>query len=316
MKNCVYPNSVAEKSGLLPRIKKELRQNSCIYLMAIPVLLYYLIFHYGPMFGIIIAFKKYEIGRGIFASEWVGFKYFKEFFTGLYFKRTLRNTLLISIYDLLWGFPAPILFALLLNEIRNTYFKKTVQIITYLPHFISMVVFCGILMDFFSKNGVLTKLFMLFGGSNANYFGNPDYFRSIFVGSNIWQGIGWGSIIYLSALSGISQDQYEAATIDGAGRFRRVIHVTLPGLSSTIVIMLILRIGQLLSVGYEKIILLYNPGTYETADVISSYVYRMGLGSGQYSFSTAVGQFQSVINLILLILANSVSKKYSETVLF
>lgn len=316
MKNCVDPKSVTAKRALLPQIKKELVQNKCVYIMALPVLLYYLIFHYGPMFGIVIAFKNYEIGRGILASEWVGFKYFKDFFTGLYFTRTLRNTLLISIYDILWGFPAPILFALLLNEVRNLYFKKTVQIITYLPHFISTVVFCGILMDFFSKDGVMTKLFMMFGGSNVNYFGNPDYFRSIFIGSNIWQEVGWGSIIYLSALSGISQDQYEAATIDGAGRLRKAIHVTLPGLSSTIVIMLILRIGQLLSISYEKIILLYNPGTYEKADVISSYVYRMGLGNGQYSFSTAVGQFQSVINLVLLIIANSVSKKYSETALF
>lgn len=284
--------------------------------MAIPVILYYLIFCYLPMGGIVIAFKQYEIAKGIFASEWVGLKFFKEFFGGLYFGRIFKNTLLISFYDLLFSFPITIGFALLLNEIKAMRFKKIVQSVTYLPHFISMVVVCGMIVDFFGKDGVLTRFFMAFGGENVNYLGYAQYFRPIYIGTNIWQGVGWGSIIYLAALAGVDQELYEAAVVDGAGYLKQMWHITLPGIAQTIIVMLILRIGQLVSVGYEKIILLYNSGTFETADVISSYVYRMGLANARYSFSTAVGLFQSVINLILLIAANAFSKRFSETSLF
>lgn len=306
----------SKRPGLFTRIRKELVRNKFLYLIAIFVIGWYAIFAYGPMYGLIIAFKDYDVASGFFAGEWVGFKYFKEFFEGLYFKRTMVNTLLISFYNLIFGFPAPIIFALLLNEVKNTKFKKTVQLITYLPHFISVIVICGLVADFVSADGLITGLLTLFGGEAKNYLGFPEYFRTIFVGANIWQTIGWGSIIYLAALAGVDQELYEAASIDGAGRFRKLINITLPGIASTIIVMLILRIGQILTVSYEKIILLYNPGTYETADVISSYVYRMGLGGARYSYSTAVGVFQSVVNVILVVTANFISKKYSETSLF
>lgn len=302
------------KPSLGKRIKDELVKNKYIYILCIPVILYYLIFCYWPMFGLVIAFKQYEVGKGIFASEWVGFKHFIEFFKSMNFVRLMRNTLSISLYELVAGFPAPIIFALLLNEVKNAKFKKTVQTITYLPHFISLVVLCGMITDFLATEGILTKLLALFGAEKQNYLGLPECFQTIYVTTGIWQGIGWGSIVYLAALSGINPDLYEAAEVDGAGRFRKMIAITLPGIAPTIITMLILRLGRMLSIGYEKIILLYNPSTYETADVISSFVYRRGLGSSaQYSFTAAVGMFQSVINLILLLISNYFSTKYSET---
>lgn len=313
----VLMSTKLETPGLGARIKRELTKNKYIYLLALPVIAYYIIFCYWPMFGLVIAFKQYELGKGIFDSKWVGLKYFMEFFKSRNCLRLIGNTLGISLYDLIAGFPAPIIFALLLNEIKNSKFKRTVQTITYLPHFISLVVLCGMITDFFAAEGIITKILMKFGGSQINYLGAPKYFKTIYVTTNIWQGIGWGSIIYLAALSGISPELYEAATVDGAGRFRQLLAVTLPGIAPTIVIMLILRMGQLMSVGFEKIILLYNPGTYETADVISSFVYRRGIGeSAQYSFSSAVGMFQSVINLVLLLGANFLSKRFSGNSLF
>lgn len=313
----VLMSTKLETPGLGARIKRELIKNKYIYLLALPVIAYYIIFCYWPMFGLVIAFKQYELGKGIFDSKWVGLKYFMEFFKSRNCLRLIGNTLGISLYDLIAGFPAPIIFALLLNEIRSSKFKRTVQTITYLPHFISLVVLCGMITDFFAAEGIITKILMKFGGAQVNYLGAPKYFKTIYVTTNIWQGIGWGSIIYLAALSGISPELYEAATVDGAGRFRQLLAVTLPGIAPTIVIMLILRMGQLMSVGFEKIILLYNPGTYETADVISSFVYRRGIGeSAQYSFSSAVGMFQSVINLILLLGANFLSKRFSGNSLF
>ena len=305
-----------KRSSLTGRIKNELRQNRYLYLLAIPVIAYYVLFCYVPMFGLVIGFKQYELGKSIMECQWVGLKYFKEFFNGIYFGRLMRNTLLISFYSILFGFPAPIIFSLLLNELRKGRFKKTVQTVTYLPHFISLVVICGMIVDFLSSDGVLTRMLTLFGGQKTNYVGDPRYFRAIYVISEIWQDVGWNSIIYLAALAGIDQQLYEAAVIDGASRWKQTIHITLPGIMSTIMIMLIMRIGQVLSVGYEKIILLYGPGTFEVADVISSYVYRMGIGQARYSFSTAVGLFQSVVNVILLIVANTASRRLSGTSLF
>lgn len=297
-------------------LKAEFIRNRNLYIMAVPVVLYYLIFCYLPMFGIVVAFQDYNIAHGILGSKWIGLKNFTDFFKGVYFKRTLLNTLIISVYDIAAGFPAPLIFALMMNELRQLKFKKLVQTTTYLPHFISVVVICGMIMDFFSTEGMVTKLLGLFGLPETNYIGNANYFRSIYVWTNVWQGVGWGSIIYLAALAGIDQELYEAATIDGAGKMRQMWHITLPGIMPTVVIMLILRIGQMMSVGYEKIILLYSPATYETADVISSYVYRMGISGGRYGFSTAVGLFQSVINLVLLFFANFFSRKFSDTSLF
>lgn len=291
----------------------DFRKFKVVYLMAIPIFLYYLIFHYGPMYGASIAFKDFSPAKGIIRSPWVGLKYFREFFSSYYFFSTLKNTLLISVYELFWGFPAPIILALMLNEIKNTKFKRTVQTVTYMPHFISLVVICGLIIDFTATDGLINNIISFFGGKPSNLLINPRLFRTIYVSSGIWQSAGWNSIIYLAALSGIDQELYDAATVDGAGKWRQTLHVTIPGISSTIIILLILRMGRMLSVGFEKIILLYNPLVYETADVISSFVYRKGLLDANYSYASAVGLFNSVINFILLVISNNISKRLSET---
>ncbi|MBU7317021.1 ABC transporter permease [Paenibacillus oleatilyticus] len=294
----------------------DIRKNKLLYVMLLPVLLFYVIFHYAPMYGAVIAFKDFSPRLGIGDSPWIGFEHFKTFFTGAYFWRTIKNTLLISFYELLFGFPAPIVLALLLNEVRHTLFKRTVQTVTYLPHFISLVVICGIVKDFTSADGVINDILVYMGGERLSLLLEPDMFRSIYVSSGIWQHIGWGTIIFLAALTGIDPEQYEAARMDGAGRWKQMLHVTIPGLMPTIVILLILSIGRLMNVGFEKIILLYNPGTYETADVISSYVYRVGLQDFNYSFSSAVGLFNSAINFMLVIFSNWLSRKLNNTSLW
>jgi len=300
------------------RIHRELTRNYMLYIMAFPVILYFLLFHYGPMYGVVLAFKDYSIGKGIWASPWVGMKHFINFWQSPYFFRILRNTLTISLYSILFGFPMPIILALLLNEVKCSAFKRTVQTITYLPHFVSTVVMCGIIIDFFARTGAITQLLHnLLGMRARNMLLQPEMFRTIYISTDIWQGVGWGSIVYISALSAIDAEQYEAAVLDGAGRFKQMWYITLPGILPTIITMLLMRLGKVMSVGYEKIILLYNPNTYETADVISSFVYRYGLGGAQdYSFSSAVGLFSSVINLIILVSANTLSRKLSETSLF
>lgn len=298
------------------KVVYNLKKHKFLYILTIPILVYFILFKYLPMFGLVIAFKNYSFGRGIFGSEWVGLKYFIEYFSSEFFVRTLRNTLTLSCMDIIIGFPVPIIFALLLNEIRGNKFKKIVQTASYLPHFISMVVICGMITDFFSTDGLITRLITYLGGENMNYIGDSRYFRSIFVGTGIWQQFGWSSIIYLAALSGVDSELYEASAIDGAGRWKQLLYVTLPSIANTIIVMLILRLGQVLSVGYEKIILLYSTPTLEVADVISSYTYRSGLIGGRYGYSAAVGMFQSVVNVIILFGANILSKKYSETSLF
>lgn len=292
-------------------IKADYRKNKYILFMAIPVFLWYFIFCYIPMFGISISFFDYNIARGFSGSPFVGFKHFKDFLTGFYAWRTIRNTLCISVMNLVFGFPAPIIIALLLNEIRCDPFKRTVQTLSYLPHFISVVVVCGMLVDFAAKDGLFNDIVAALGGERTSFFLDPKYFRRLYVGSGIWQSAGWGAIIYLAALAGIDTQLYEAATLDGANRFQSLIHVTLPGIAQTIIVMLILNMGRLMSQGAEKVILLYNEGTYETADIISSFVYRRGIVESNYSYSAAVGLFNSVINLILLTATNSLSKKIS-----
>lgn len=301
---------------LTETVKREILRNKYLYLIAIPVIAYYLLFCYLPMFGLVIAFKDYNLAKGIWESPWVGFTYFREFFSGIYFTRTLYNTLAISVGSLIFGFPVPIIFALMLNELKSKWFGKLVQTATYLPHFISMVVICGMIVDFFSTDGVISVLISKFGGENMNYIGNPAYFRAIFIGTSIWQDFGWNSIIYIAALAGIDQEPYEAATVDGAGRFKKIWHITLPGIAPTIMVLLILNMGGLLTVGFEKVMLLYSPATYEVADVISTYVYRMGIENSRYGFSAAVGIFQSLVNVILVLTANVLSKKMTETALF
>lgn len=297
-------------------LKKDFLRFKYIYLMAIPVLAYYIIFCYIPMYGAQIAFKNYSAGKGIWGSPWVGFVHFETFFNGVYFKRLVQNTVTISGLGMLFGFPAPIILALLLNELRSSKFKKVVQTVTYLPHFISIMVIGGLITAFSAKSGLLNDIIAFFGGTRVNLLQYPQYFRTLYISTDIWQGIGWGTIVYLAALSGIDIQLYEAAAIDGAGRWRKLIHVTLPGLQSTMVILLILRLGQIMNVGHEKILLLYNENTYSVADVISTYVYRIGLLRSSYSFSSAVGLFNTAINLVMVFSANMISRKVSETSLW
>ncbi len=284
--------------------------------MLVPVLAYYIIFCYIPIYGIQIAFKNFAPGLGIADSPWAGLTHFKSFFAGPYFLRTFVNTLLISLYSIIFSFPSSIILALLLNEVNNKYFKRTVQTVSYLPHFISTVVVCGIIREFTASNGLIGGIVEAFGGTPRTLLLDPGMFRPIYIISEIWQGIGWGSIIYLAALSGIDPTLYDAAVVDGAGRFRRMLHITLPGILPTIVIMLILRLGSIMGVGWEKIILLYNESIYSTADVISSYVYRKGLLEQNYSYSAAVGLFNSVINFALVVFANTFSRRISGTSLW
>lgn len=300
---------IGKKQNVLLR---DLRSNYSLYLLILPALFYYIMFCYVPMYGAIIAFMDYSPKGGILGSQWVGLKHFKNFLSDVYFSRVFFNTIRISVTSILVGFPAPIIFALLLNEIRRSWFKRTIQTISYLPHFISLVVVCSIIKQFTMDNGVINDLVAAFGGERVTMLTRPAYFLPIYVISGIWQEIGWGSIIYLAALSGINPELYEAAVIDGANRWKQTLNVTLPGIMPTIVTMLILRLGSIMGVGFEKIILLYNPVTYETADVISSYVYRKGILESSFSFSTAVGFFNSVINCMILLISNYLSRRFTE----
>lgn len=295
---------------------REIAKNRLIYLLALPVIAYYIIFSYIPMTGIVMAFQNYQPSKGVLGSAWVGLKQFGDFFGSYYFVRLFRNTFLLSFYDLLWNFPMPIIFALLLNEVGSRHFKKTIQTISYLPHFISLVVICGLIAEFTNSYGVITQFVSALGGPSGNLLGKKELFRTIYVGSNMWQSMGYSSIIYLAALSGIDQEQYEAARIDGAGRWRQTWHITLPGISATIIILLILRLGNMLNVGFEKVLLLYGPATYETSDVISTFAFRKGILDMNFSFSTAVGLFNSVINTVMLLFANFLSRRYTESSLF
>jgi len=301
-----------KKSGFI----YELKKHWSVYLMFLPVMIYFLLFSYKPMYGALIAFQNYTPAKGMWGSEWVGFKHFTDFFGNYYFWRLLRNTLKISFTNIIFGFPAPIILALLLNELRGNLFKKTVQTISYVPHFISTVVVCGIIKSFTSDIGVVTSLLVGLGFDRMSLLNNPNAFIPVYVISGIWQQMGWSSIVYLAALTNVNDELYEAASIDGANRWKQTLHVTLPGIAPTIIIMLILNLGRILSVGYEKIILLYNELTYETADVISSFVYRKGLQEMNWSFSAAVGLFNSVVNLGFIIFTNRISRKVSETSLW
>lgn len=284
--------------------------------MVLPVLIFFILFHYKPMYGAIIAFKDYTPALGIAESPWVGLENFSRFFSSVYFGRLIRNTILLSVYSLIFGFPAPIILALLLNEVRSKKFKGLTQTVTYLPHFISMIVVTGMLVDFSMTSGLFNDIIELFGGERSPLLQNPDLYRTIYVASGIWQEAGWGSIIYLSALSGVDSQLYEAAQIDGAGKWKQLLNVTLPGIMPSIVIMFILKMGTLMNMGYEKTILLYNPATYETADIISSYIYRIGLLDQDWSYSTAIGLFNSVINFALLLITNKLARKCGETSLW
>jgi putative aldouronate transport system permease protein len=297
-------------------IHKDFSRHKYLYMMAIPVVAYYALFHYQPMYGLAIAFKNYSPRLGILGSPWAGLTHFKNFFGGIYFLRTLSNTLSISFANLICGFPFPIVLALALNELRSRKFRGAAQTISYLPHFISVMVLCGMIIDFTDANGVINDIIVFFGGQRSSLLLQPRLFQPMFVASSIWQDAGWDSILFMAALMNINPSLYEAASIEGAKRWQRIRHISLPGIRPTIVILLIMRVGQIMNLGYEKVILLYNPVTYETADVISSYVYRKGLLELNYSYSAAVGLFNSVVNLLLIAFANQLSKRVNQTTLW
>lgn len=299
----------SEHVPLSYRIKKDLQRNGMIYAMLIPVLVYYAIFKFGPMFGLYISFIDYKPARGIFGSKFVGLKWFKSFFSDYYFGRLLINTVRIAVADLL-TFPLPVILALLINELKNKKFSKTAQTLLYVPHFISTVVICGIVITLTSSTGAITEvLHNFFGIKEQALLNNPSNFLPIYILTELWQTLGWNSIIYLSALSGIDQELYDAAKVDGANRWQQCLHVTLPGIAPTIVIMLILKMGKIFNVGYERVMLLYNPAIYNTADVINTYVYRKGLIDAQFSYSTvavitlyyAVSHWNSWFNAMLFL---------------
>ncbi len=295
----------------------NIKRDKYIIFLMIPVIIYYIVFHYTPMYGTIIAFKDFSMAKGIIGSDWAGFKYFKQFFSSIYFTRVLRNTLLLSVYSILWGFPVPIIFALCLNELKDGYFKRTIQTVSYLPHFISVVVVAGMITNFLSPtNGVVNLFIEHFNGKPISFLNEPGWFRTIYISSGIWQNFGWNSIIYLAAITGIDQSLYESAVIDGSTRFQQIIYITIPCILPTIMILLLLNLGSIMNIGFEKVLLLYSPLTYETADVISTFVYRRGVVQSEYSFGAAVGLFNSVVNFSMLIFFNKLSKTLTEVSLW
>ena len=298
-----------QEEAFAVRLKKDFIRYRYIYLMLLPVVIYYAVFCYGPMSKIVIAFQNFKPALGISGSKWVGMKYFIDFFTGPYAWRLIRNTLLLNILQIILAFPVPIILALLINEIQCRPYKKLVQTVSYMPHFILLVVMCSLLLTFSRSDGIFNDFLALFGVERSNLMANAKLFRPMYVLSGIWQEAGWGSIIYLATLSTIDPGLYEAATIDGASRFQRMLYVSFPGLVPIIIVQLIMRVGNILTMGFEKVFLLYNPLTYDTADIISTYIYRQGLELTNYSYGTAVGLFNSAVNLLILVLANRLSRK-------
>lgn len=302
------------KAIYFSRWKKDYWNHRQLYLMLLPMMLFFLFFSYKPLPSLVIAFKDYSPFQGIWGSPWVGLEYFKEFFQSPFAFRVIRNTLVISLTSLILVFPLPIVFALLLNELKARRFRKVVQTVSYVPYFISIVVVCGLVTNFLSPTtGVINVLLEKMGMDSVYFLSNPKYFLPVYILMEMWRGTGYGSIVYISALSSIPSDLYEAATVDGAGRWKQILHITLPCLRPTIIIMLLIRLGGILNVSYESIILLYNPGIYESADVISTYVYRTGLMEGRYDYATAIGLVNAVVAFILVTMANKLSNKLTET---
>lgn len=297
-------------------LAKDFKRNKYKYLIILPVLVYFAIFAYKPMYGVIIAFKNFRPQLGIADSEWVGMKWFTEFFNDPFCWRVIRNTFLLGGGQLLFGFWVPIVFALLLNELRGLRFKKFIQTTTYLPHFISVVVLCSMVTNFCASEGVITQLCVALGMKQQPMLQNANFFRPIYYLSGIWQNFGWDSIIYLAALSGIDQELYEAVEIDGGGRWAKMWHITLPGIKTQIIILLILAMGGILGADFDKVLNLYNAGTYETADIISTYTYRVGIQGGSFSYGSAIGLFNSVVNIVFLGATNVISKKTADIGLF
>ncbi|EMF0384573.1 sugar ABC transporter permease [Enterococcus hirae] len=299
------------------RSKKKLYKSRQLYVFVIPALVVVAVFSYGPMYGVIIAFKDYIPSLGIFGSPWVGFKHFQRFFDSYYFWDLIKNTLGISIYSLVVGFPLPIILALALNELKDGKFKKFTQTVTYAPNFISVVVVCGMLIAFLTPStGIINHLLFFLGFERISFMTDPRWFKTIYVLSGVWQGTGWGSVIYLAALSGVDTQLHEAATVDGATRWQRIWYINLPTIIPTMVILLIMNVGSLMSLGYEKILLMQNALNMDSSNVIATFVYKQGLLDAQYSYASAVGLFNAAINAFLLITVNKISRKVSETSLW
>lgn len=316
-KGRVMKNQPNAKKSMGKRISVEVKRHWQLYLMLVLPVTYLIIFAYLPMGGAVIAFKDYSIRGGIWGSEWVGLKHFKNFFTTPDFKNLMTNTLALSLYSLIISFPMPILLALAINEMRGRHYKKVVQMVTYLPYFISTVVLVGIMQNIFSvRTGLVNNIIMLFGGKAIDFMGKPGLFRSLYVWSGVWQGMGYSAVIYIAALASVDISQTEAAIIDGAGRFARVWNVDIPTIMPTIVIQLILAVGSIMSLGFEKVYLMQNPVNMQTSEIISTFVYKRGLINFQYSYATAVGLFNSVCNMVLIVLANMFSKRVNETSLW
>lgn len=317
VKGMVLKGQPNAKKSVGKRISVEVKRHWQLYLMLVLPVAYLIIFAYVPMGGAIIAFKDYSIRGGIWGSEWVGLKHFRNFFTTPDFRNLMRNTLALSLYSLIISFPMPILLALAINEMRGRHYKKMVQMVTYLPYFISTVVLVGIMQNIFSvRTGLINNIIMLFGGKAVDFMGKPELFRSLYVWSGVWQGMGYSAVIYIAALASVDISQTEAAIIDGAGRFARVWNVDIPAIMPTIVIQLILAVGSIMSLGFEKVYLMQNPVNMQSSEIISTFVYKRGLINFQYSYATAVGLFNSVCNLVLIVLANMFSKKVNETSLW
>lgn len=303
-------------SKTIKKVRVQILTNKWLYLMFLPVFLWFLLFAYLPMGGMVIAFQKFDIVKGISDSAWVGWRNFKILFEDPYFFRLFRNTLLINVYGLLFGFPLPIILAIAFNEIRRKRFKKITQTISYLPYFISSVVVMSMVIQFVSSTGLINIILNKLGMDSIQFLQLPQYFRTIFISTGIWQGTGFGAIVYMAALAGISNDQYEAATVDGAGKLQKMLYITLPGLAPTIVIMLLINLGSILNVGHERIILLYNPAIYETADVFNTYIYREGLQNRRYSYGQAMTLFQNAVGFVLVYTANKITRKLDGTTLW
>lgn len=303
---------------LINNLKKSIRKNWDLYLLFLPVLTFFIIFRFLPMYGLQIAFKDFSPFKGIAASSWVGFKHFERFFRSYYFTRLLKNTLGISVYYLVVGFPVPIIFALMLNEVKSKYFKKTLQMVTYAPHFLSTVVLVGMLTVFLSPRTGIVNLILqsVFKIGPISFMTEPAWFKTIYVFSGIWQNFGWQSIIYIAVLASVPVELYEAATMDGATKLQRIRYIMLPAILPTAIILLIMSTGRVMNIGFEKVFLMQNEVNMEASDIISTYVYTAGLLEGQYSFSSAVGLFKSVINFILILSVNKISKKVTNTSLW
>ncbi|WP_286164726.1 MULTISPECIES: ABC transporter permease subunit [Clostridia] len=295
---------------------KSMKRNWQLYLLLLPTLLFFTIFHYIPMYGVQIAFKDFYANMGIIGSPWIGFGHFERFFESYYFWRLLKNTILLNLYQLLL-FPLPIILALMLNELKNSAFKKWSQTLTYAPHFISVVVVVGMVVAFLDPiTGIVNLAIKGLGGEAIPFLTSPEWFRHVYVWSGEWQSLGWGTIIYLAALAGVNPELHEAAKVDGATAFQRIWHINIPSILPTIVVLFILNIGKFMSIGFEKVLLMQNSLNSETSDIIQTFVYETGLLEGQYSFAAAVGLFDSAINIILLILVNYLARRVSENSLW